>query len=464
MAGKNARLGLSWTHRRPLLIAGVAAAFAAAFVVAAFGAGLALARGGPGGGGSGGCPSSNALTNIHNDTNLTVSVSVSSSGANASYELSSTNESPSSGVPGLISYCVYPSGTLPANASPIAIGADGSPFTLSTGVHQGYFAFQRANGNPSNLPFNGAANVLVGNATWNASVPSGQSILLHINDPGVCQALYGGNPGTCFVFPTMGTTTCSVPNHAPASLRIPLAPPVNVVPAGATLTASYEVEVANYTPADAGATVYVPAAKIVFPLNGGGEIILNDAAQQISVSGAGWSAPVLQSTLLANATDFSSLRAWLTTVNLAVMVGGGPSSVTLEFRWGWQTAFVGGGHASWSVPSTTASLPNYPSIFLAAPYVGVLSTSGSPVAGGSYFGVDLSGAVDQTWFCITVESTNGHEFHGQVEADASPSAASFSVGLTLTYATTQPLAAGNYLIHIHDAMGAIIIQVAITVT
>src|SRR5262249_43325807 len=68
--------------------------------------------------------------------------------------------------------------------------------------------FTRDTGNPSNIPLNAAnttaSPITMGTATWptgTAPDSNHQTIVLHINDAAECDALYGGNPGTCFVLP-----------------------------------------------------------------------------------------------------------------------------------------------------------------------------------------------------------------------------------------------------------------------
>ena len=95
------------------------------------------------------------------------------------------------------------------------------------------------------------------------------------------------------------------------------------------------------------------------------------APQNVTISGSGWMGPVSKLATVSSALSFSSGSADLSTANLAVMVMGGTgTNVTLEFRWAWTenssgTTTVG----SWSTPSSTATTPSYPSIFIAAPYV-----------------------------------------------------------------------------------------------
>jgi hypothetical protein len=137
-------------------------------------------------------------------------------GGNATYFIDTPNDSPSAGVPGLIKYCVFTS------PSPDSAAADYAGWTSAIG--SGDFAFGRPNGT-SNIPFDGTTGVDVGNATWTSGTvpaPADQTILLHIADPSECTALYGGNPGTCWVLPngtppTPPATDLSVSKTANAS-------------------------------------------------------------------------------------------------------------------------------------------------------------------------------------------------------------------------------------------------------
>lgn len=126
------------------------------------------------------------------------------------------------GVPGLISYCVYPAaGNLPNSIAvdPTATGWNGDLFVAKIAA-KGSFSFTRANGNPSNIPLDGASRTM-GTATWNGkcvtdnsqdppvttcapTAAASQTVLLHINDPTECTRLYGDGTSTCWVFPTNG--------------------------------------------------------------------------------------------------------------------------------------------------------------------------------------------------------------------------------------------------------------------
>jgi hypothetical protein len=71
----------------------------------------------------------------------------------------------------------------------------------ASGSGSGFFDFERSDGNPDNLPFDGTTQTL-GKASWESgTVPATQTILLHINDSVMCTALEGKATETCFVRP-----------------------------------------------------------------------------------------------------------------------------------------------------------------------------------------------------------------------------------------------------------------------
>jgi hypothetical protein len=144
------------------------------------------------------CPASNSLGSFLPADN--VSATFSDLGATRTYSfVSLVNENPVRGVPGLVRYCVYTS-TQPSSVTATASGWNSAHWTQSKGSDN--FVFSRPGGNQSNIPLDGKTTV-IGSATFSA-LPTSQTILLHINDPEVCAALYGDNPVTCFVKPATG--------------------------------------------------------------------------------------------------------------------------------------------------------------------------------------------------------------------------------------------------------------------
>src|SRR5436190_2315562 len=141
------------------------------------------------------CPGSSSLES-HTNEDPALQASYTISGREATYSITTTNESPSEGIPGLIAYCVYTS-PLPESTEASYSNSHGA---WTTGSGGGFFDFRRSHGNRDNLPFDGTTQVL-GSATWSDTVPTTQVILLHINDEAVCTALEGKKTETCFVRP-----------------------------------------------------------------------------------------------------------------------------------------------------------------------------------------------------------------------------------------------------------------------
>jgi hypothetical protein len=194
-----------------------------------------------------GCPSGNSLGS-HTNSDPKLGASYTTSGDEASYSISTTNENPVGGIPGLIEYCVY---TEPLPGSNVATysNLDGAwtPLKSEHTSTNGHFDFGRSGGNPDNLPFDGSEHE-IGTASWSGSVPTEQTILLHINDQAECTAVEGTPTETCFVRPGKAQSN---PAH-------PLTASVTADPA---LTRSYRwgidksVDASEVTSSDGSATL-----------------------------------------------------------------------------------------------------------------------------------------------------------------------------------------------------------------
>ncbi len=165
----------------------------------------------------GACPAVNGIANKATSAIVAAGYStVTSKGVSTvTYTFSGLDPANTSvnGVPGLITYCIYPAGAaLPtgpifANSdgslgSFPAVGANNEAFVASKPA-KASFSFTRAHGNPSNISFDGALYTM-GTAAWSGTAPHVQTILLHINDPIECTRLYGTGEvavNTCWVFP-----------------------------------------------------------------------------------------------------------------------------------------------------------------------------------------------------------------------------------------------------------------------
>jgi hypothetical protein len=149
------------------------------------------------------------LPNFGDDANLTATASDDGSGT-VTYGLETVNEDPSGGVPGLIEYCVFGTPVPDSSTTDASIAA----FGWSDPAQLNVFSWQRPNGDPTNLPFDGSTYTM-GTATWNSGTVPAQTILLHINDPVVC-----GESLTCYVHPAGGPCDVGCGGGAGAPLDI----------------------------------------------------------------------------------------------------------------------------------------------------------------------------------------------------------------------------------------------------
>lgn len=148
------------------------------------------------------CPSFNAYDNFK-DSPIVGASFVFDGIDTTTFFFDSADRSPVNGVPGLIEYCVYADPIPAASAlTPIVLGANGKKWQATVKANQGYFSFNRPNGNPTNVPLGGAQDVVIGTALWSGTA----ELLMHINDAAECDRLYGGNPGTCWVKPVLACT------------------------------------------------------------------------------------------------------------------------------------------------------------------------------------------------------------------------------------------------------------------
>ena len=173
--------------------------------------------------GASGCPSTSGKV-----ASSIVGASFSVSASTATYTFDSlVDRSPSSGVPGLVAYCVYYSGSDPTSVTPSAVGADSTPFGAGAPPPSGSFSFNRGGGNATNIELDGTTGITMGTATWSGSVSTPQTILLHINDATECHNLYGVDTSdSCFVFPSSGQTP--TPTNTPAGVPTPTNTPAGV--------------------------------------------------------------------------------------------------------------------------------------------------------------------------------------------------------------------------------------------
>ncbi len=261
------------------------------------------------------------------------------------------------------------------------------------------------------------------------------------------------------------TTNCSAKGPVDA-LQIPLAPPTTAAASGSTLDAAYELQIQNYTGADSGTVIHVPSFYVKIPTNSTAKFPLYIAPTNVTLSSSGWSAPVTANGTLSAAASFTGLhgaKATGSTVSIALMQKGPTAGVQIAFRWGWTLNASGTVSSAWSVPSSTAVKPNLPSILTPAPYVSLDATTNTTAAvAGTNFEALLDGAVGNTTFGVSVEYPNGTEVVCKEQKNPYPTTCDV-VSVPLTYNNSTQLAPGNYIVHIHDSIGAIVHTISITV-
>lgn len=236
---------------------------------------------------AGGCPDFRTIGNFLPADDITATFTPDGTSTTVTYTVSVPDESSefvSTGIPGLIGYCVYPSQPPgnPSSATASATGDDGNAWTTFFKTVQGYFEFVRQNpGDPTNIGFTTANNVAspitVGTATWpTGTAPTAQTILLHINDPDLCQALYGDTETGCFV--TSGPSfphPAACPNNEVACKSVTIDQAITTtpltVPVGTFLNIHYVYVIENTLGTGASMYFYIPSSKTTDINTGGGK-------------------------------------------------------------------------------------------------------------------------------------------------------------------------------------------------
>ncbi|MFI5418650.1 MAG: hypothetical protein ACHQ2Y_07135 [Candidatus Lutacidiplasmatales archaeon] len=257
---------------------------------------------------------------------------------------------------------------------------------------------------------------------------------------------------------------------SPDSLRIPNAPPgagLSSLGSGTTFGAEYELKASKLPASKHGTPVLIPVASAVFPTGGTTTYVLSIPAQSLNLSSLStWSAPLGASLTLSAPLNFSSGTARLSTSWVAVVAKAPANSVRLHFQWRWWTNVSGVvtfGH--WSHVITVNNTSEQPTAFNAAPWVGTISTTGASAPGGTNYTAVIQGHVTSTYFRMVVETTNGKELN-------SACLSTVGLGKITSYNATLPLdnfngtaiAPGNYIVHIHDSLNAMVVVAKVAVT
>lgn len=263
---------------------------------------------------------------------------------------------------------------------------------------------------------------------------------------------------------TPASTVCNaVSPLTPSALLIPITNPSHNLTAGGTISATAQIQIVNYSATQNGTQIYFPGLFYKFPLATGGNYTMFLAPHVLSISQGGWiSSPFLnRSAVVPGGLAFKQFAsATLSTQKLALMGTAQYGFLTVEVRWQWGNTVNGTSGMKhtlgpWSVPTAKSGYPkSLPSIFYPAPYVPVLSTSGgSPVIGDNY-SATLGGLVAGHLYFLEMEYPDGKVVQ-DLGQTAPANATNFTVVIpVINY--DHYLTPGAYLVHIHDACGAML--------
>jgi hypothetical protein len=262
---------------------------------------------------------------------------------------------------------------------------------------------------------------------------------------------------------TPGVSCNRVTTPTPSSILIPVPGPTPSLSAGGTVSAVFEFLVQNESSAQVGIGVDVPSVFATFPLASGGSVSIYVAPHDFSLSGPGWmsasrsTGSFVASSTLTFATGGSAV---LSSQKLAVLANASYGSVTLELRWHWTLTPTSGTNTTgaWSTPTGASGWPSsVPSIFEPAPQISVLSQSGPSGTIGDNFTARLGGIVASRYFFLELESAST----GKVAQNSGQTAAAGATATTVAIVLLnydRYLYPGNYLVHIHDACGALLVS------
>ncbi|MCI4333037.1 MAG: hypothetical protein L3K01_04850 [Thermoplasmata archaeon] len=267
----------------------------------------------------------------------------------------------------------------------------------------------------------------------------------------------GSSPTTSATFGNCNAIGTPIPSALLQGIPVPR---TNVTPGG-NLSADMEVMAANWTPAMSNITVHFPSVFFNFPKFTGGHQQLFLSNRSFVMNFSGWSNASLGETknytFPAGLQFKAHTKAVIDSMKIAVQATADYGQITLEVRWAWTYNPSPGTTVTspWSVPTNQSHFPNsVPSIFWPAPYATFLNYSGLTSTIGTNWTATLGGDVSGRMFFLEMEFPSG----GVVESFGQTAPLNLS-----TYTVMIPmenynryLVPGTYLVHIHDACGALL--------
>jgi hypothetical protein len=271
-----------------------------------------------------------------------------------------------------------------------------------------------------------------------------------------------GSGGSAVSITSSAFGNCNkVGSLTPSALLQGIMVPGRNVTSGGNLSAVMEVMAQNWTPSMSNISVHFPSIFFNFPRASGGNQQLFLSNRSILMNFSGWSNASLAAT--RNYTFPSGLAflyhgvAKIDSMKLAVTATADYGQITIEVRWQWIfTPILGRSvHGPWSVPTNTSNWPkSVPSIFYPAPYTTFLASSGATAVIGTNYTATLGGDVAGRTFFLEMEYPSGSVVQAFLQT-APANATTFLVRIPIINYNSY-LAPGAFLIHIHDACGAML--------
>ena len=279
---------------------------------------------------------------------------------------------------------------------------------------------------------------------------------------GVATASTSGSNAPSLSPPPNSLRCNGVGDPSPSALYTTVYEPKVNLSIGGHVTGTMEFAVVNYTSADLGVALHFPTVFFSFPLTPSGTFSITLSPQVLSIAGSGWTngAHTNHTSTAPAGLNFPVLGiARMSTQKISIQANVPYGNITMEFRWMWNMTQPGGMayHSPWTVPkSTWGGGSVLPSIFFPAQYIQFVSGEGngqSLTIGTNYTAV-LGGPVGGAYFFLETENGAGMvvNSHGQT-FPANVTNVTVTIML-LNYDNYLP--PGSYLVHIHDACGAIL--------
>jgi hypothetical protein len=268
------------------------------------------------------------------------------------------------------------------------------------------------------------------------------------------------------VVSTGGSAPVSCPTGAstPAAAFELYAPgPPSPTSAGSYLSVTYELMALTIPSGSTSVTVEVPGVTALFPESNGSSLQLFLPPATLAVRANVWTPGLTHSRSIGPTTSFiDGGLAELTTELLAVMVSDPVGSVHLEVRWSWSLAAPNGTtvFGVWTDPQSAGP---YPATFFPEPYVALVNRSAATEVAGSAFQVELSGAASHTAFLLKLENAFTGATLNEAWFNSSSQAGLMFTGSIQLFHAGVPLAAGSYLVHVHDSCDGILYNLPVQV-